>query len=122
MAGHSGSYGPADERRATAGGSEHLRPLGPKSCFDIRRIGGTVVVTVHGEIEIDDGERIDGILRDLIDDQCNLDVVLDLCDVVSLEREAVPLIVDAARQAHTHGGRLRLADRACRDHWRGPSR
>lgn len=122
LAGHSGSDGPADERHATAGGSEHLRPLGPTSCFDIRRIGGTVVVTVHGEIDIDDWARIDGILRDLIDDQGNLDVVLDLCDVVSLEREAVPLIVHAARQAHTHGGRLRLADRACRDHWRGPRR
>ncbi|HEX2117768.1 MAG TPA: hypothetical protein VHF91_01175 [Acidimicrobiales bacterium] len=43
---------------------------------------------------------------------------LDLSDVGFLEREAVPLIVHAARQAHTHGGRLRLADRACRDRGR----
>ena len=44
-------------------------------------------------------------------------MVLDLCEVAFLEREAVPLIVHAARRAHTHGGRLRLADRACRGRW-----
>jgi anti-anti-sigma regulatory factor len=74
-----------------------------------------VLVTVEGEVAVDDWSRLDGVLRDLIDAQGNLDVVLDLCDVSRLERAAVPLIVHAARQAHTHGGRLRLADRACRD-------
>ncbi len=75
-------------------------------------------MTIHGEIDADDWSRISAILRDLIDAQGNLDVVLDLCEVVSLERDAVPLIVHAARQAHTHGGRLRLADRACGERWR----
>ena len=42
-------------------------------------------------------------------------MVLDLGEVVSLESDAAPLIVDAAQRAHSHGGRLRLADRACRD-------
>ncbi len=72
-------------------------------------------MAIHGQISFDDWARIDFVLQDLIDAQGNLDVVLDLCEVVSLERDAVPLIVHAARQAHTHGGRLRLADRACRD-------
>ena len=76
------------------------------------------MVTIHGEIGFEDWARIDAVLRDLIDAQGNLDVVLDLCDVVCLERDAVPLIVHTARQAHTHGGRLRLADRACRGRWR----
>ncbi len=89
--------------------------MGPASTFSVSRTGGTVVVTIHGEIDSGDWARIDAILRDLIDAQGNLDVVLDLCEVVSLERDAVPLIVHAARQAHTHGGRLRLADRACRE-------
>ena len=74
-----------------------------------------MVVTIRGTIGFEDWGRIDAVLRDLIDAQGNLDVVLDLSDVGFLEREAVPLIVHAARQAHTHGGRLRLADRACRD-------
>jgi len=82
--------------------------------FSVRRVGGTVIVTIQGEIGFDDWSRINPVLWDLIEDQGNLDVVLDLGEVVSLERDAVPLIVRAARQAHRHGGRLRLADRACR--------
>jgi anti-anti-sigma factor len=74
-----------------------------------------VVVTIHGAIDAEDWARIDAVLRDLIDAQGNLDVVLDLSEVLSLARAAVPLIVHAARQAHSHGGRLRLADRACRE-------
>ncbi len=99
-------------------GSEHpRRPPEPTLCFGISRAGGTVIVTISGEIGFDDWPRIDAVLADLIEAQENLDVVLDLCEVVYLEREAVPLIVQAARQAHRHGGRLRLADRACRDRW-----
>jgi len=103
-----------------AGDSERrIRPR-PGSSFTIRRALGTVVVAVNGEIELEDWSVIDGVLTDIIDSQGNLDVVVDLCGVTFLERTAVPLIVHAARQAHTHGGRLRLADRACRDRsWLG---
>jgi anti-anti-sigma factor len=91
------------------------RPLGPTSRFSISRAGGTVVVAIHGQISFEDWSRVDAVLRDLIDSQGNLDVVLDLCGVAYLQRDAVPLIVHAAHQAHSHGGRLRLADRACHD-------
>ncbi|CAA9225772.1 MAG: hypothetical protein AVDCRST_MAG10-903 [uncultured Acidimicrobiales bacterium] len=74
-----------------------------------------MIVAIQGQISFDDWARVDAVLRDLIDAQGNLDVVLDLCEVAYLQRDAVPLIVNAAHQAHTHGGRLRLADRACRD-------
>lgn len=87
----------------------------PTSRFSIGRAGGTVVVTIHGDVALDVWARLEAVLHDLIDDQGNLDVILDLCEVAHLEREAVPLIVHAAHQAHGHGGRLRLADRACRD-------
>jgi len=89
--------------------------LGPRSSFTISRALGTVVVAVHGTIELEDWSRLDGVLSDIINAQGNLDVVVDFCEVVSLEPAAMPLIVDAARQARSHGGRLRLADRACRD-------
>ena len=102
-----GVTAPASEPTPHAGGRT--------SSFSVGRTGGTVVVTIHGEIDADDWSRISAILRDLIDAQGNLDVVLDLGEVDSLEEDAVPLIVHAARQAHTHGGRLRLADRACRE-------
>ena len=115
-----------------AGGQEHRRKgtttppanegpgpgLRPPS-FAVTRTGGTVVVTVRGEVGADAWSVVDAILRDLIDAQGNLDVVLDLGDVVALEGNALPLIVDAAHQAHRHGGHLRLADRACRDRWPG---
>lgn len=81
----------------------------------IGRSGGTVVITIHGVSSQEDWARIDAVLRDIIDSQGNLDVVLDLGDVSTLRSEAAPLIVDAAQRAHSHGGRLRLADRACRD-------
>ncbi|MCA1692987.1 MAG: STAS domain-containing protein [Acidimicrobiales bacterium] len=104
-----------------AGDSERQLPLGPRSSFTIGRARGTVVVTVHGEVELGDWSRLDKVLADIIDAQGNLDVVVDLSEVSSLERAAMPLIVEAARQAHSHGGRLRLADRACRDRSRpGP--
>jgi len=74
-----------------------------------------VIVTIGGQIGFEDWAKVDAVLRDLIDDQGNLDVILDLCEVTYLQRDAVPLIVDVAHQAHSHGGRLRLADRACRD-------
>lgn len=77
-----------------------------------------MIVTIHGEVGLDDWPQIDAVLEDLIGSQGNLDVVLDLCEVAYLQRAAVPLIVHAARQAHRHGGHLRLADRACRDRWR----
>ena len=73
-----------------------------------------VVVTVHGVIDLEEWARVDLFLRDIIDAQGNLDVLLDLWDVDHLQSDAMPLIVDAARHAHAHGGRLRLADRACR--------
>ena len=98
---------------ATTGRSEHSLPLGARAGFSVSRSGGTVVVTIRGEVGADDWSLVDAVLWDLIDAQGNLDVVLDLCEVVHLERTAVPLIVDAARQAHRHGGHLRLADRAC---------
>ena len=87
----------------------------PHFSIGICRSGGTVVITIHGVSGHEDWSRIDAVLRDIIDSQGNLDVVLDLGEVSELESDAAPLIVSAAQRAHSHGGRLRLADRACRD-------
>ncbi len=99
----------------TGGGGDPQPFLGPRSSFTIRRALGTVVVAVYGEIDFEDWSRIGGVLNDIIDAQGNLDVVVDFCEVAYLEPTAMPLIVHAARQARSHGGRLRLADRACRE-------
>jgi anti-anti-sigma regulatory factor len=115
----SGRLGEA-EGAQIASNEQPTRRLGPASSFSISRAGGTVVVTVHAEIGSDDWARIEAVLRDLIDAQGNLDVLLDLGEVESLEEAAAPLIVNAAHQAHRHGGHLRLADRACRERARRP--
>ncbi|MDP8938487.1 MAG: STAS domain-containing protein [Actinomycetota bacterium] len=115
------SYAP-DGRKGgrTASSFEYSgHPPPPTSSFAIGRAGGTVIVTIQAPIDFDDWAGIDAVLWDLINDQGNLDVVLDLSGVIHLERDAAFLIVHAARQAHGHGGRLRLADRACRDRWPG---
>ena len=108
---------PVTERgteRGTGRGSQVPAEVG--CSFSIRRVRGTIVVSVQGAVDLGEWSRIDRLLTDIIDAQGNLDVLLELADVVSLERAAMPLIVDAARQARDHGGRLRLADRACREH------
>jgi len=109
---HASAMGEGD--RTAGDGKDHL-VLEPRCFFTIRRALGTVVVAVHGEIAFEDWSRIDGVLSDIINAQGNLDVVVDFCEVAYLEPAAMPLIVHAARQARSHGGRLRLADRACRE-------
>ena len=107
-----------DREAVTASSSEDAHPApdgAPRFSIGIGRTGGTVVITVHGVDGLDDWARIAAVLRDIIDAQGNLDVLLDLGDIGSLERDAAPLIVHAAQRAHSHGGRLRLADRACRE-------
>ncbi len=47
----------------------------------ITRALGTVVVTVGGNVDANGCDLLQGILRDLVDDQGNLDVVLDLSGV-----------------------------------------
>jgi hypothetical protein len=69
----------------------------------IGRSGGTVVITIHGLSSHEDWARIDAVLRDIIDAQGNLDVVLDLGDVASLEHDAAPLIVYASGPTATAG-------------------
>jgi hypothetical protein len=105
-------------RQVTAPSREDADPVAagkPRFSNGTGRAGGTVVITVHGVKGLDDWERIDAVRRDIIDAQGNLDVLLDLGEVVRLESDAAPLIVHAAQRAHSHGGRLRLADRACRE-------
>jgi anti-anti-sigma regulatory factor len=89
------------------------RGLEATPCLGISRTGGTVIVTISAGIGFDDWVRVDAALGDLIDAQGNTDIVVDLCEVGSLEPAAVALILHAARRAHDHGGRLRVADRAC---------
>jgi hypothetical protein len=80
------------------------------SAVVIGRFQGTVVVTVHGELDVPGVSLLDRTLCDLIDGQGNVSVVVDLRDarVTSID-ERVSVFADAVERVHRrHGGVLGL--------------
>jgi anti-anti-sigma factor len=75
----------------------------------IGRALGTVVVTVHGELDGTTSPQLAEVLRDLIDDQGNLSVVVDARDLTLTAPEGAAAFAVAAQWAHRHGGTLSLA-------------
>lgn len=76
----------------------------------VRRALGTVVVTVHEELDGSGAAHLDRILADLIDGQGNLAVVVDLGDVSVVESDGLAVLVAAAERAEGRGGALRLVN------------
>ena len=95
----------------------------PGLSLAVGRAMGTVVVTLHGTIDAAGAAVLRSVLRDLIDEQGNLDVVVDLRRVVIADADADAVFGQAFDWAARHGGRLRLhqrrparrADSAARD-------
>jgi anti-anti-sigma factor len=82
-----------------------------RSGIVIGRYRGTVVVTVHGELDLQRAEHLDHVLADLIDGQGNLSIIVDLCDVTAMETDAerVEVFEDAAGRARRHHGMVTLS-------------
>lgn len=80
----------------------------------IGRALGTVVVSVHGILEGDGAERLGDVLRDLIQYQGNLAVVVDLSGVARLQPTAATVFLNAAVWAEERGGSFRVHDPADR--------
>lgn len=74
----------------------------------IGRYGGTVVVTVHGELDLAGGAGLEHALVDLIDGQGNLSVIVDLRDATASDGEHVLVVADAAERADARGGAITL--------------
>jgi anti-anti-sigma regulatory factor len=72
----------------------------------IGRYQGTVVVTVHGELDRSRAVRLGHMLADLIDGQGNLSVVVDLhaATETDTDTEVVSVLADAADRAGRRGG------------------
>lgn len=88
-----------------------MEPRGSSSArlsLVIGRCLGTVVVTVGGDLEASDAQRLERVLADLIDGQGNLDVVLDLGGLSRLDPCGVDVLAAAADNSAKRGGRLRL--------------
>ncbi|MDQ6617372.1 MAG: hypothetical protein M3083_22150 [Actinomycetota bacterium] len=71
----------------------------------VGRALGTVVVTVHGDVDRLGGEFLDAVLADLIDDQGNLAVEVDLTQA-SLAAGTERVLVAAVGRARRHGAKF----------------
>jgi hypothetical protein len=68
----------------------------------VGRYKGTVMVTVHGELDPLKAAHLRRVLADLIDDQGNVSVVVDLQDATPTadDRDALRRFAAAAKDAH----------------------
>ncbi len=76
----------------------------------IRRNLGTVVITVHGELDISRAGHLGHILADIIDGQGNLSVVVDLHDATTSDPDSLWVFTDAAERARRRGGKVLLTE------------
>jgi anti-anti-sigma factor len=72
----------------------------------IGRFQGTVIVTLHGALDV---KRLGGVFHDLIDGQGNLDVVADFRDVDRIDSSGVEVLRVAADHIAARGGALRVS-------------
>ncbi len=75
----------------------------------VGRALGTVVVTVHGDLNATTSPQLAEVLRDLIDDQGNLSVVVDARHLTLSQPDGAAALVVAAHWAQRHGGTLAVA-------------
>lgn len=80
----------------------------PPFTFDIGRSSDAVVVTLHGGLDRSNVAPLERILRDLIDDQGNLQVVVDLRDLSAVDPAAIQVFLAASRWARRHRATFRL--------------
>ena len=85
-----------------------LEPAARPFRFAVSRALSTAVVTLHGELDQPNVDRVTPILRNVIDDQCNKTVVVDLRDVSVVGPSATTLFHDAIGWARDRGARFFL--------------
>jgi anti-sigma B factor antagonist len=89
----------------------HLSGSGPCHCnVTIRRRGLDVVVALDGELDLATAPAVARALRDLIEDQGHLDVVLDLGAVSFIDSIGIRTILDARRSLCVRNGRFTIVD------------
>ncbi len=86
----------------------------PHFSIVIGRRAGTVVVTVHGEVDMLRAGHLGHILADLIDGQGNLSLVVDLHDATASDPDSLSVFVEAVERARQRGGTVTLAEPAGR--------
>jgi anti-anti-sigma factor len=76
--------------------------------FKVTRQLSAVVVAVYGELDIAASTRLGAVLQDLIDGQGNLNVVVDLQCITSVDSAALGVLATAHETARGHGGHLKI--------------
>jgi anti-anti-sigma factor len=79
-----------------------------RSSIVVGRYLGTVVVTVHGELDLTRASHLGNILADLIDGQGNLSIVVDLQDATATDADSLWVFTEAAERARRRGATMRL--------------
>ena len=77
--------------------------------FAVGRVSGRVVVTAHGTLDGAACPVLDRALRDLIDDQGNMAVVVNFADVTVPDLACTGVLLAAAASAARRGGELVVA-------------
>ena len=90
------------------GGSTTESPGPSARSIVIGRYRGTVVVTVHGDLDPTRAAHLGLMLTDLIDGQGNLSLIVDLRDATATDAASVAVFTDAAERANRHGGVITL--------------
>ena len=85
-------------------------PGPPRASIVVSRNRGTVVVTVHGELDLPRAGDLGAMLADLIDGQGNLSVVVDLHDATASDADCLWVFTDAAERARRHGGIIKVSE------------
>ncbi|HUP69278.1 MAG TPA: STAS domain-containing protein [Acidimicrobiales bacterium] len=85
------------------------RPSNEPASVVVSRALGTVVVTVHGDLDRSGSPFLAAVLDDLIEGQGNLMIVIDLRHVARVEISTVEAVAQAARKIAGHGGELALS-------------
>ena len=81
-----------------------------RSGIVVSRYQGTVVVSIHGDIDGPRAADVDYMLADLIDGQGNRSVIVDLRDATAMDPQWLSLFIDAVARAERRGATLKLKD------------
>ena len=94
-------------RTARVGGRAKPRSV-PSSSITVTRPEAAVVVTVQGTLDADGAQQLRRILKDLVENQGNLNVEVDLAGVKAMSSATLAALLEAATQAGDRGGQLLL--------------
>jgi anti-anti-sigma factor len=81
-------------------------PEPARPAISISRVRNRVVVTLRGALDDYAAPLLHPLLRDLIDGQGNLHVVIDLRDVLTIDQAGMGMLAGISERMRHHGGRI----------------